>query len=125
MLTLALFALSCTPIPDLVCTRNVEPVCVNDVQYTNECAARAAGYHGGCANAVVAGPCRQREVAQLPEGLRCQPNETYSETGRCVRKPWSDFANCAEEVRQGACAHGHSPNSWVAEHCAITCADDV
>jgi hypothetical protein len=58
-------------------------------------------------------------AADLPED--CGPNEIYSELGRCVPKPWSDFMNCAEEVRHGACPLGNNPNSWVGEHCAITC----
>lgn len=115
-------AFSCTPIPDLPCTRDINPVCVNDVQYNNECLARAAGYHSECAYRVANGPCRNRDVPVLPEGLNCGPNEIYSELGRCVPKPWSDFMNCAEEVRQGACPLGNNPNPWVGEHCTITCA---
>ena len=118
-----LAALSCTPIPDIPCTRNIQPVCVDGVQYSNECMARAAGYYGQCAKVVVPGSCRNtRDMPILPTGLLCHPDEVYSEVGRCVKKPWSYFLSCAEEVRQGACSHGDNPNPWVAEHCAITCA---
>lgn len=124
MLTIALLAWACTPKPDLVCSREFAPVCVEGVQYSNMCMAHAAGYHGDCTNRIVQGPCLQnREVPpQLPVGLQCQANEIFSETGRCVPKPWSDFVSCAEEARQGACAHGSDTNAWVVEHCSITCA---
>lgn len=122
MSILALLALSCTPIPDLPCTRNVDPVCVNGAQYDNECRARAAGYHGECGREISAGPCRSRDVPVLPAGLQCRPDEIFSEQGRCVPKPWTDYEDCAEEARQGACPSGNNPNPWVGEHCAITCA---
>jgi len=51
--------------------------------------------------------------------IDCPPNQVVSEdTNGCVPKPWSDFQDCDEEVRQGACADG---NAWVAQHCKTTC----
>ena len=114
--------LACTPQPNLICTREFAPVCADSTtQFSNACLARAAGFYGECASRLADGPCRTRDAPELPAGLNCSPDEFYSELGRCVPKPWSDFASCAEEARQGACANGRDPNPWVAEHCAITC----
>lgn len=51
----------------------------------------------------------------------CPNDGIMSETKKCVAKPWSDFLNCEEEKRQGACPGGFDPKPWVGQHCAITC----
>ena len=114
-------AQACTPQPNLVCTREYAPVCADGNEYSNSCMARAAGFDGDCANRIVSGPCHTRNNPELPTGLNCGSNEVFSETGKCVNKPWSDFVSCAEEARQGACADGRDPNPWVSEHCVLTC----
>ena len=123
MLGTVLFLLACTPQPEKICTREYAPVCVDgSSQYSNLCLAQAAGFFGDCASKVVDGECRNRNEAELPQGLNCKSNEIFSELGHCVEKPWYNFSSCAEEARQGACADGADPNPWVAQHCAITCA---
>ena len=126
MLSLGLIALilGCTPDPTMTCTRELAPVCAGGSEYGNLCQAQAAGYTGECAKDIVNGPCTnlRSDLPTVPEGLDCAATETYSETGRCVDKPWSDFRSCAEEKRQGACPNGNDPNPWVGEHCLRTCA---
>lgn len=114
-------SVACTPIPDLRCTRNYDPVCADDkVEFPNECLARSAGYHGECARHVKPGGCFSDEG----DFSACKPDdEVFSELGYCTLKPWTDFVSCAEEKRQGACAGGRDPNRWVIEHCVLTCAE--
>ena len=117
ILTLAL--LSCTPDPTMICTREMNPVCADGTDYANPCMARAAGFVGECASKVTPGTCSgSRQI--LPS---CGPTETFSETGACVPKPWSDYVSCIEEKNQGACPEGYDPNPWVGVHCSLTCAN--
>ena len=124
MLITSLLLLACTPDPSMICTREYAPVCADNTEFTNRCLARAAGFRGDCEHSIVDGTCKTRGqlAPELPSGLTCAPTETYSETGKCVPKPWSDFASCAEEKRQGACPGGRDPNPWVGQHCSVTCA---
>jgi hypothetical protein len=59
-------------------------------------------------------------VSDPSQNLSCGANEILSELGHCVTKPWYDFLSCAEESAGGACTDG---NTWVAQHCATTCAN--
>lgn len=115
---LPLLLLTCVPDPTLVCTREINPVCADGVDYANPCAARAAGFVGECANKITPGPCGgSRHIVP-----GCGADQVFSETGKCVAKPWTDFSSCVEEKRQGACPDGYDPNPWVGVHCALTCA---
>ena len=108
----------------MVCTREYLPVCADGTDYGNRCMARAAGFIGECADKIVSGRCSgaREELQTVPQGLNCADGEFFSELGRCVPKPWSDFRSCAEEKRQGACPGGNDPNFWVGENCGVTCA---
>lgn len=33
--------------------------------------------------------------------------------GGCVKKPWSNFASCAQAEALGACPGGEDPNAWM------------
>ena len=123
MLALAqiMMVLACTPNPMMRCSRAFVPVCANGVDYTNVCQAQAAGYVGACARNISSGTCSHASVPRTPAGLSCPSTQTYSETGRCVPRPWRDFHSCLEEKRQGACADGNDPNPWVVQHCMLTC----
>lgn len=39
-------------------------------------------------------------------------------TGVCLRKPWDDFAGCAEEAKIGLC---EGADEWSKKHCCMTC----
>lgn len=112
-----LLSLSCVPLPNTYCTRELSPVCADGVTYSNACLARAAGFHSDCASLVLPGECSSSPADACPPS-----RPFFSETQVCVPKPWSDFAGCAVEKAQGACPGGSDPNPWVGEHCAITCA---
>lgn len=51
------------------------------------------------------------------------PDEVYTEVG-CKPKPWTDWADCSEELRQQACPHMADPNPKVYELCPYSCAKD-
>ena len=122
MLSLLFVVLSCTPNPEMICTREYSPVCADGVEYSNRCLAQAAGFVDDCASRIFDGRCQVRDQEpNLPTGLSCADNEVYSELGHCTQKPWSDFVSCIEEKNQGACSNGRDPNPWVMQHCVLTC----
>lgn len=52
-------------------------------------------------------------------GGQCPAGKVRSEeTELCVTLPWSDFAGCAEEARDGAC---EEPDEWIQKHCCASC----
>lgn len=106
---------ACTPYRNVFCTREYAPVCANSTTYNNMCLAESAGFYGNCAQLVTPGIC------ETVQSRTCTDSEFYSEKGFCVQKPWSDIVSCEIEKQQGACPTGTDPNSWVTEHCAITC----
>ena len=118
--TFALLTLACTPLPDLSCPKDYDPVCVNNIEFSSVCHARAAGFHGDCGTNVVPGSCFKS--SDDVDFHSCSPHtQVFSELGRCVDRPWKDFVSCTEEKKQGACTDGRDPNSWVIQHCYITC----
>jgi len=118
MLSVLTIVLACTPNPTLVCTtREYNPVCADNTDFSNECLAEAAGYTKECANKLTPGPCGG-SLFTMP---MCMQHEVFSETGKCVPRPWSDFKSCQEEKKQGACPNGYDPNPWVEAHCPLTC----
>lgn len=112
MLLTLISVLACIPQRTLFCTREYIPVCGNGTTYNNRCLARAAGYYGDCESNLKDGKCGL---------ITCSDTQFLSEKGYCVFKPWSDFNSCEEEKNQGACPGDKDPNSWVGEHCSVTC----
>lgn len=116
MWTTIVALLSCVPRRNIMCTREFVPVCGNGTTFGNRCLAESAGFYDDCAQFLKEGDC-----TSINTRLVCASDEFASETGVCVKKPWSDFKSCDEEKRQGACPNGNDPNPFVGEHCKVTC----
>ena len=67
----------------------------------------------------VAAVVARGEDQTLERMSRCTDG-VFTESGKCLPRPWPDFVSCAGEARQGACPQGADPNAWVAEHCQRT-----
>jgi hypothetical protein len=52
-----------------------------------------------------------------------QPGHVFTEAG-CRPKPWDDWKDCTEEIRQHVCPHMADPNPLVHSLCPYSCAKD-